>query len=211
MDALEREPARGHPVVLLDALDETEQPGTVAGQLVTELARHGLRLLIGTREHLVKTIASPSLVVDLDTQPYADARALTDYITQLLVASHEPGLTTPYQPLQHRDGDTLATIAAAVSTKAAGSFLIGQLIALALRGRDRVVDTGHLDDIPASVGEAFDADLARLGGWSACARGLLTALAWAKGPGLPWENVWVPVANAIRPALAARTPEPLRR
>jgi WD40 repeat protein len=209
LDALEREPARDYPVVLLDALDETEQPGVVVRQLVTELARRGLRVLIGTREHLLKTIASPSLVVDLDKEPFADATALTDYITQLLVASHEPGVTTPYQPLQRRVDETLATIAAAVNTKAAGSFLIGQLIALALRGRDQVVGTEHLDDIPASVGEAFDADLARLGGWSARARVLLTALAWAKGPGLPWENVWVPVVNSIRPALATRTPEPL--
>ena len=210
LDALEREPAPDHPVVLLDGLDETEQPGVVAGQLVTELVRHGLRVVIGTRGHLLKAIANPSLLVDLDEEPYADAQALTDYVTQLLVAGHEPGVATPYQPLQHRDDDTLATIAAAVSTKAAGSFLIGQLIALALRGRDQVVDTEHLDDIPASVGEAFDADLARLGSRSAHARVLLTALAWAKGPGLPWENIWVPVVNAIRPALAARTSEPLR-
>ena len=211
LDALVREPARNHPVVLLDALDETEQPGVVVRQLVTELAdRHGLRVLIGTRGNLLKAIASPSLVVDLDKEPYADVQALTDYITQLLVAKHEPGVSTPYQALQRSDDETLATIAAAVSIRAAGSFLIGQLIALALRGRDRVADTEHLDDIPASVGEAFDADLARLGGWSTRARALLTALAWAKGPGLPWENVWVPVVNAIRPALATRTPEPLR-
>jgi WD40 repeat protein len=210
LDALERQPARDHPVVLLDALDETEQPGAVAGQLVTELARHGLRLLIGTREHLIKTIADPSLLIDLDKQPYADTWALTDYVTQLLVAGHEQEVTTPYQPLQHRDDGILATIAAAVSTKAAGSFLIGQLIALALRGRDQIADAEHLDDIPASVGEAFDADLARLGDRSAHARVLLTALAWAKGPGLPWENIWVPVVNAIRPALAARTSQPLR-
>ena len=211
LDSLKREPARGGPVVLLDALDETEQPGIVAGQLITELAsRHGVRLLVGTREHLLKTIASPSLVVHLDQEPYADPQALTDYVTQLLVAAQESGVHTPYQPLQRRDGKALGTIAAAVSDKAAGSFLIGQLIALALRGRDQVVDTEELNDIPASVGEAFDADLARLGDRSARARVLLTTLAWAKGPGLPWENIWAPVANAIRPALVGHDAEPMR-
>ena len=192
-------------MVLLDALDETEQQGAVAGQLVTELARHGLRLLIGTREHLLQAIASHSLLIDLDNEPYADTQALTDYVTQLLVAGQEPGITTPYQPLQHHDDDTLATIAAAISAKAA---LVPDRPArrAGAAGPRPSCRPGQLDDIPASVGEAFDADLARLGTRAAYARVLLTALAWAKGPGLPWENIWVPVANAIRPTLAERTP-----
>ena len=45
------------------------------------------------------------------------------------------------------------------------------------------------------MAEAFDEDLARLGDKQPLARALLAALAWAKGPGLPWENIWVPVAR----------------
>ena len=40
----------------------------------------------------------------------------------------------------------------------------------------------------------------RLGDKTPVARALLEALAWAKGPGLPWENIWVPVARALADA-----------
>ena len=44
---------------------------------------------------------------------------------------------------------------------------------------------------------AFEADMARLGGRAPLARVLLAALAWAEGPGLPWDHIWVPVALAL--------------
>ena len=51
--------------------------------------------------------------------------------------------------------------------------------------------------LPAELTEAFDEDLARLGDKMPLARTLLEALAWAQGNGLPWENIWVPVARAL--------------
>ena len=89
------------------------------------------------------------------------------------------------------------------------SFLIGRLLALSARGRTEPVDItspGWQSELPASVAEAFDEDLARLGDKEPLARALLTALAWAKGPGLPWENIWVPVARAL--AETRRPPRP---
>jgi WD40 repeat protein len=50
---------------------------------------------------------------------------------------------------------------------------------------------------PADVVVAFDADMARLGERAPLARLLLAALAWAEGPGLPWDNIWIPVALAL--------------
>ena len=85
-------------------------------------------------------------------------------------------------------------------TKDAESFLIGRLLALSVRGRAEPVDItspGWQSELPASIAEAFDEDLARLGDKEPLARALLAALAWAKGPGLPWENIWVPVARAL--------------
>jgi WD40 repeat protein len=197
--ALDREPITQRPVVLLDALDETDQPGAVIERLVSDLsANYGIRVLIGTRRHLLGLLPEPSLIVDLDRHPYADRQALTGYIIDLLCAAEEPGIATPYRQL---DANRRNAIAEAVSEKAAGSFLIGQLVALALRGSDQPIDaqgTDWQDDIPSGVGAAFEGDLARLGDRSGTARALLTALAWAKGPGLPWENIWVPVASAIR-------------
>ena len=49
----------------------------------------------------------------------------------------------------------------------------------------------------ADVAEAFDAHMARLGERAPRARLLLEALAWAEGPGLPWDNIWVPVALGL--------------
>ena len=208
--ALDREPITQRPVVLLDALDETDQPDMVIERLVSDLsANYGIRVLIGTRRHLLGLLPEPSLIVDLDQHPYTDRQALTGYITDLLCAAEEPDIATVYRQL---DANRRNAIAEAVSEKAAGSFLIGQLVALALRGGDRPIDAQGIDwqdDIPASVGAAFESDLARLGDRSGPARALLTALAWAKGSGLPWENIWVPVANAIRRTLSGVGPERL--
>jgi WD40 repeat protein len=44
---------------------------------------------------------------------------------------------------------------------------------------------------------AFEEDLGRLGERAPTARVLLEALAWARGPGLPRETIWVPVARAL--------------
>ena len=60
-----------------------------------------------------------------------------------------------------------------------------------MRGRQQVLDVtraGWADQLPADVGAAFDEDLRRLGKREPTARALLAALAWAKGPGLPWER-----------------------
>ena len=82
----------------------------------------------------------------------------------------------------------------------AESFLIGRLLALSARASAEPAGINSdrwQSETPAIVAEVFDEDLARLGGKAPLARALLTALAWAKGPGLPWENVWIPVARAL--------------
>jgi len=112
-------------------------------------------------------------------------------------------------PYHDRDDDTAATVAAAIAKKAtarptpmgrAESFLLAQLLARAVRGRQQVLDltrAGWAEQLPADVGAAFDEDLRRLGKREPLARVLLAALAWAKGPGLPWERIWVPVAQTL--------------
>jgi len=52
---------------------------------------------------------------------------------------------------------------------------------------------------PGGAAGEFEAALARLGQREPLARMLLTALAWARGPGLPRGGVWLPVALALRP------------
>ena len=80
------------------------------------------------------------------------------------------------------------------------SFLLAQLLARAVRGRPQILDVtraGWSEQLPADVGAAFDEDLRHLGKRESAARALLTALAWANGPGLPWETIWIPVARAL--------------
>jgi hypothetical protein len=81
----------------------------------------------------------------------------------------------------------------------AESFLLARLLALSIRNRPEpdLVSADWPTVLPTSVADAFDEDLARLGDKHPLARALLTALAWARGPGLPWETIWAPTARAI--------------
>jgi WD40 repeat protein len=212
---LEDRPERSSRVVLIDALEEARDPRRLVTDLLLPLShRAGLRVVLGTRRHVVPP--SASLVIDLDADDYRDPQALTDYIHQLLIAAHEPDVPTPYRG---HDDDTVATIAAAIAEVATShptptgreeSFLLAQLLARAVRGRPQILDVtraGWSEQLPADVGAAFDEDLRHLGEREPTARALLTALAWANGPGLPWETIWIPVARALASLDAASMPQ----
>jgi WD40 repeat protein len=208
LESLDAAPPPSDRVLVIDAVDEAASPATVLSGLALPLARQpGLRVVIGARRHVLPAAGDADLLIDFDTSQYHDPRALTTYVHRLLIADAEPGVTTPYQKASGRGAaDKAAEVAAAIARRATAreggpeSFLIGRLLALAVRSRPQPVDVsteGWQAELPASVAEAFDEDLARLGGKRSLARTLLTALAWAKGPGLPWETIWVPVASAI--------------
>jgi WD40 repeat protein len=210
LEDLDTTPEQGSRVIVVDAVDEATSPGTLLGSLLVPLASQpGIKVVIGTRRHVLRRIGQPDLEIDLDAAAYQDPQALIDYVHELLIASHEPDITTPYQAAAGlRGGEAqkrVAEVAAAIARRATAqggeqSFLIAELLALSVRARPAVVDSGSdwLADLPASVGAAFDQDLDRLGDKTPVARILLEALAWANGPGLPWENVWVPVARALQ-------------
>ena len=212
LEDLDAAPAHGRRVVIVDAVDEAVSPTILLSSLLVPLAgQPGLQVAVGARRP--SAVGDADLIIDLDSQEYTDPQALTDYIYRLLIAAEEPGVTTPYTPgtttAQGDQSETAAAVAAAIATIAqfktaregtAESFLIGRLLALSVRGRAEPADTargGWRSDLPANVAEAFDEDLARLGSKARMARTLLRALAWANGPGLPWENIWVPVARAL--------------
>ena len=204
-------PEHGRRVVIVDAVDEAASPATLLGGLLVPLARRpGLQVAVGARRHVLSGVGDTGLTIDLDTSEYRDPQALTDYVHRLLIASEEPGVSTAYTPgaaaLRGDGGEAAAAVAAAIAHRATArhggseSFLIGRLLALSARGRAEPADItgeGWQSALPASLAQAFDEDLARLGNQEPLARALLTALAWARGPGLPWENIWVPVARAL--------------
>ena len=200
---LDTAPEQRRRVVIIDAVDEAASPAALLGGLLIPLARKpGLQVAVGARRHVLSGLGDTDLTIDLDTDDYRDPQALTDYIHRLLMASEEPGVTTAYSDRDEAAAAAAAEIAQRATAREGKmeSFLIGRLLALSARGRTGpagITRKGWESELPASVAEAFDEDLARLGNKAPLARVLLAALAWAKGPGLPWENIWVAVARAM--------------
>jgi len=192
---------RPRAVVVVDALDEAVSPPDMLADLLLPLSgRDDLRVAVGGRRPAVPSAAQ--LTIDLDCPGYQDPEALADYLRRLLAAAEEPGVRTPYQGIPD---EVTAAVAGAIARRATSrgrteSFLIGRILALSVRGRPAPADVTSPDwqaRLPAELTEAFDEDLARLGDRMPLARTLLEALAWAQGNGLPWENIWVPVARAL--------------
>ncbi|MDQ0765364.1 WD40 repeat domain-containing protein [Streptomyces canus] len=193
--------------VLVDAVDEAVDPVQLLEALLVPLARrYGLRVVLGTRQSLLTRIGPADLLIDLDRAPYLDHEALVDYIRELLLAAHEPHTTTPYQSAADEIVDAVAAeladraTTAADDSRRAESFLVGQLLARSTRGQNKLAnlaDEGWRKALPSTLGRAFEEDLARVTTAPEAARTLLRALAFANGPGLPWENIWVPVAQAL--------------
>ena len=204
LEDLEANPVTGSHVVVIDAIDEATSPQTMLTDLAVPLAlQSGLRLIAGARRHVLPSSVDTGMIINLDASQYQDPQALADYVSQLLTATAEPDVTTSYQ---QASPDTVSAVAAGIARRAATgagdaeSFLLARLLGLSVRNRPEPADLSSpswLADLPASIGEAFDEDLARLGDKQQLARALLTALAWAKGPGLPWETIWAPAARAI--------------
>jgi WD40 repeat protein len=204
LEDLEARPVTSREVVVIDAIDEATSPQTMFTNLAVPLARQPcLRVVVGARRHILSLLSDTGMIIDLDTSQYHDPQALSHYVTQLLTAVAEPGVTTVYQQAGQETTEAVsAGIARRVDASAGGaeSFLLARLLALSVRSRPEPVDLSGPDwlaDLPASIASAFDEDLARLGHREPLARALLTAVAWARGPGLPWETIWAPVARAI--------------
>ena len=210
MDDLSAAPQSAGRVVAVDAIDEAASPDALLDSLLRPLARQpGLRVALAARRHVLSgVVGEADRIIDLDSDQYQDPQALTNYVRRLLVASEEPGITTPYQPAAapgNRD-QAAAAVAQEIARRATASdegtesFFIARLLALSVRGRAEPADItspGWQSELPACFAAAFDQDLARLGDDEPLARTLLAALAWAKGPGLPWENIWARVARAL--------------
>jgi hypothetical protein len=192
----------GRHVLVLDGADEAPDPAGVV-TFAEALAGIGdLKVLLVVRPHLIRSIRFEHTVIDLDAPEYQDPDALADYARALLLAAHEPDVATIYRDDPHTTA-VAQTIAARASSAGAGdrraeSFLIAQLVARSVRAMSETIPES--DDMTAalpSIVDAFEDEFSRLEDFAAPARHLLTALAWSKGQGLPWEQVWLPVAQAI--------------
>ncbi len=189
--------------VLLDALDEA---GTVGDQAEATLIARALlrpmstmaqvRLIVGTRRGPVEALGTAVEIIDLDQPAYTGIEDVADYVTALLRAEDDPDSPSPY-----RDDTALAAaVAGGVAARAGQSFLVANMTARALINRQVQVDTAEADwhrRLPNEVKDVFAAYLSRFGANEWRVRRLLTPLAYAEGQGLPWDNLWAPLASVL--------------
>ncbi|MFG2785707.1 caspase family protein [Streptomyces prunicolor] len=203
-----RNQGRGRPfTVLIDALDEAATPATLCSQIVRPLIEHSrgrIRLLLGTRPYLLDCLGLSNRpahrggpVIDLDSDRYADHEALLAYTIRNLLQSRP---TSPYR--QWENSGLLRPVAEAVAAAAGMSFLVARFAAYTLASADIAVtdpfDARWRASLPRHAGQAMRDDLnQRLGPDAQRATDLLRPLAYAEGQGLPWEDIWAPLASAI--------------
>ena len=184
----------GSVVIVVDALDEAADPKAVADDVLGALASlPSVRLLVGTRAEYVARLGERPVVIDLDASGYADEGDVAEFVRRQLLDERTP---SPY--LGHHDLAKL--VAGAVAGRAHPLFLVARLTAQALVNAGVLVDVTQPDwsvRFPASVGGAFDDFLERFGSDERRVRDLLMPLAYAEGAGLPWENIWAPLASAL--------------
>ncbi|MEU0248417.1 caspase family protein [Streptomyces sp. NPDC006235] len=208
LDALEqRNDGRNRPfTVLIDALDEAATPDTLCSQLLRPLIEHSdgcIRLLLGTRPYLLDRLGllnrpaqRDGMVIDLDSPRYADRDALLSYTMRNLLQSRS---SSPYRSTQP---SLLRAVAQAVADAAGRSFLVARFAAYTLASADTTVADPYSPrwqaGLPRHAGQAMRNDLtSRLGPDAERAADLLRPLAYAEGQGLPWEDIWAPLASAI--------------
>ncbi|MFJ3673899.1 hypothetical protein ACIPSE_46435, partial [Streptomyces sp. NPDC090106] len=191
--------------VLIDALDEAATPNTLCSRILRPLIEHSrgrIRLLLGTRPHLLDRLGIPHRpdpnhhrqVINLDDDRYADPQALTRFTIRTLCEAH------PASPYRHTP--QMAHLVAHEVTKAAGaSFLVARIVAGTLAADPAIPDPqdrAWRESLPRHAGQAMHDDLScRLRTHADKAADLLRPLAFAEGQGLPWEDIWAPLASVI--------------
>ena len=200
---------RGRPLtVIVDALDEAADPVHLAGRLLRPLIERGqgsVRLLLGTRRHVCVHLgpAWPGSceAIDLDSHRYADPRSLAEVVRRILRRG-APGQPVA-SPFASCPPQVLEEAAGAIAAAAGRSFFVARIVAGAQAAQPRlpdVADPAWRAGLPRQAGPAMRQDLEmRLGGQADRAIDLLRPLAYARGPGLPWEDLWALLAGALAP------------
>ncbi|TPQ21876.1 caspase family protein [Streptomyces sporangiiformans] len=199
-------PAPARPfTAIIDALDEAVDPHQLITQVLLPIitAGRGIRLLLGTRPHLLPSLmpdtsGEPSdsiRTIQLDEPPHADRAALVEYTIRSLLEAR------PGSPYLRTSPERLRAVAGAVADASYPSFLVARITTATLAAADHVADANDGDwraELPRVPGDAMRQDLdVRLGHQAQRARELLRPLAYAEGQGLPWENIWASLAGRI--------------
>ena len=198
-------------VAMIDALDEAADPGHLAGELLRPLIerdRGSIRLLLGTRRHVCVHLGrgwqDRCEVIDLDAPGYADPAALSEAIRRILAGiTAVPGTQTVGTPFASCPPTLLEQVTAAIAAAAGHSFFVARILAATQAAQPALpdpADPAWWVSLPRASGPAMRRDLdLRLGDRAGQAVDLLLPLAYAQGGGLPWEDVWSLLANALAP------------
>ncbi|MFJ6950836.1 SAV_2336 N-terminal domain-related protein, partial [Micromonospora aurantiaca (nom. illeg.)] len=124
--------------VAIDAIDESRDPSRLLHDLIAPLVRSGrrLRLLLATRRVLLESLSElHPVVMDLDTDQYADPYALRSVVRRVLTDPAEASELVRAAPPGAVD-----RIAARIADVAGTSFLHALLAAKALAARSDPID-----------------------------------------------------------------------
>jgi WD40 repeat protein len=185
-------------VAAIDAIDEAVDPDRLVTAILNPLVeggpQTGFRLLLGTRAHLLDRLSEQADRIDLDDQRYADPESLRVYAEGRLRA-------VGGSPYAAADAALVRTVADAVAHAAGRSFLVALITSRTLAALGYLVDPADplwRESLPGTAAQAMQQDLeARLQDDAARACDLLRPLAYAGGNGLPWEDIWAPLASLL--------------
>jgi hypothetical protein len=187
--------ARERPFhIVVDALDEAKEPILIARKILKPMhLLDNVKLLVGTRPEYVGDLDSSVVLINIDQRKYTLRKDIATYVAERLLSRREARKDTPYRK------QVAYEIAQAVADKAYPNFLIAQLTAEDLLASPKKVDLEFMqkNDFPSTVIDAFARYLARFGPDEQKVYDLLTPLAWAEGLGLPWGELWAPLASAL--------------
>jgi WD40 repeat protein len=211
------------PVVLVDALDEAEDPHDVVVEVLRPLAQAArvgaLRLIVATREHpvghdpddprarrgdLISPLLGAAEPIRVDTPQWLETGDIASYCERVLsVERNDAGRTNPYAAAARER----RVLARAIEERARHSFLLAALVA-----RRHTLDTSCVDpddrswreQFPERIGDAMRDELSALHGHREAARqlALLRPLALAEGVGLSRDvvdhaDLWSMLATAL--------------
>ena len=167
-------------------------------------------MLLGTRPHLLsaRLLGQPGsgryVLVDLDSDMYADPASIRAYIRRILLS--DDSLDSSYQPsgvYRAAPADVVAAVTEAIGEAAGKSFLVARITATTEATATRLpdpADPAWRAALPRHAGQAMRRDLRlRLGDDADKAERLLLPLAYAQGSGLPWEKIWPRLAETLSP------------
>ena len=162
--------------------------------LIENGAISGLRLLLGTRSYVLDRMNSTADRIDLDDQRFADPESLHIYAAGRLRA-------VTGSPYAIADAERVTAVAEAIAQAAGRSFLVALITSRTLAAQPDAAVPSDPAWRPACLARlprpCSKTSRARLGEDAVRACDLLRPLAYARGNGLPWEDIWAPLASLL--------------